>query len=87
MISWFLRSREYLPRRCFNRQRMGVVSLIEDRENDFSQEIFVSPISRYSIIIGKMGGESMVAIAQGAAILGLRIRDRSSYLLDTGTRD
>lgn len=53
----------------FQSSTLGVVSLIEDRENDFSQEIFVSPISRYSIIIGKMGGESLVAIAQGAAIV------------------
>jgi len=35
---------------------MGVISLIEDRENDFSQEIFVSPISRYSILVGKVLG-------------------------------
>ncbi len=48
---------------------MGVISLIEDRENDFSQEIFVSPISRYSIIFGKILGESLVAFPQGAAIV------------------
>lgn len=48
---------------------LGVISLIEDRENDFSQEIFVSPISRYSIVIGKVVGESLVAIPQGLAII------------------
>jgi ABC-2 type transport system permease protein len=48
---------------------MGVISLIEDRENDFSQEIFVSPISRYSIIVGKVVGESLVALPQGVAIV------------------
>jgi ABC-2 type transport system permease protein len=47
---------------------MGVISLIEDRENDFSQEIFVSPISRYSIIFGKILGESLVAFPQAGAI-------------------
>ena len=31
---------------------MGIISLIADREEDFSQEIFVSPISRYSIVAG-----------------------------------
>ena len=46
---------------------LGVISLIEDRENDFSQEIFVSPISRYSIVIGKVLGESLVALPQGVA--------------------
>ena len=48
---------------------LGVISLIEDRENDFSQEIFVSPISRYSIVIGKVVGESLVALPQGLAII------------------
>lgn len=48
---------------------MGIVSLIDDRENDFSQEIFVSPISRYAIILGKILGESLVALAQGVGII------------------
>jgi len=47
----------------------GIISLMDDRENDFSQEIFVSPISRYSIILGKILGETLVAFPQGAAIL------------------
>jgi ABC-2 type transport system permease protein len=50
---------------------MGVISLIADRDEDFSQEIFVSPISRYSIVIGKILGESLVALPQGGAILAL----------------
>src|SRR5690242_21901729 len=33
---------------------LGVISLLADREQDFSQEIFVSPISRYSIVLGKI---------------------------------
>ncbi len=48
---------------------LGVISLIADREQDFSQEIFVSPISRYSIIFGKILGESLVAMPQGIAII------------------
>ena len=47
----------------------GIISLMDDRENDFSQEIFVSPISRYSIIFGKILGETLVAFPQGVAIL------------------
>ncbi len=47
----------------------GVISLMDDRENDFSQEIFVSPISRYSIIFGKIFGETLVAFPQGAVII------------------
>ena len=48
---------------------MGVISLLMDREQDFSQEIFVSPISRYSIILGKILGESLVALPQAVAII------------------
>jgi ABC-2 type transport system permease protein len=50
---------------------LGLISLIADREEDFSQEIFVSPISRYSIVAGKIIGESLVALPQAVAILGL----------------
>jgi ABC-2 type transport system permease protein len=52
---------------------MGLISLIADREEDFSQEIFVSPISRYSIVAGKIIGESLVALPQALAVLGLAI--------------
>ena len=47
----------------------GVVSLIEDRESDFSQEIFVAPIARQAIVFGKILGESLVALPQGLIIL------------------
>lgn len=53
----------------FQSTAQGIISLIEDRENDFSQEIFVSPISRYSIVFGKILGESLVALPQGIAIV------------------
>jgi len=48
---------------------LGVISLIADREEDFSQEIFVSPVSRYAIVIGKIIGESLVALPQAIALL------------------
>jgi ABC-2 type transport system permease protein len=53
----------------FQSSSMGIVSLIDDRASDFSQEIFVAPISRYSIVLGKIGGESMVSLAQGFLII------------------
>jgi ABC-2 type transport system permease protein len=59
-----------LAQTLFQSTAGGIISLIEDRENDFSQEIFVSPVSRYSIIIGKILGESVVALTQ---IIGLFI--------------
>jgi ABC-2 type transport system permease protein len=57
-----------LAQTLFQSSAMGIVSLIEDRENDFSQEIFIAPISRYTIILGKILGESLVAMAQALGI-------------------
>jgi ABC-2 type transport system permease protein len=39
----------------------GITSLVEDRENDFTQEILVSPVSRYSIILGKITGSAFAS--------------------------
>lgn len=58
-----------LAQTVYQSTAQGVISLIEDRENDFSQEIFVSPVSRYSIIFGKILGETLVALPQGIAII------------------
>ena len=52
---------------------LGMIFLLIDREQDFSQEIFVSPISRYSIIFGKILGESLVALPQAVAIVALGV--------------
>ena len=62
---------------------LGVISLVADRQEDFSQEMFVSPVSRYSIVIGKILGESLVAVPQAAAILavGMLIGVRISPLV------
>src|SRR5690348_12180566 len=70
-----------LGQTLFQSTASGVISLIEDRENDFSQEIFVSPVSRYSIIVGKILGETLVALAQiiGIILFGLIIRLPISY--------
>jgi ABC-2 type transport system permease protein len=53
----------------FQSTASGLISLIEDRENDFSQEIFIAPVSRFSIIFGKILGESLVAFLQVLAII------------------
>ncbi len=65
----------------FQSAAMGVISLIDDRENDFSQEVFVSPISRYTIILGKIVGETLVALVQALGILvfGLAAGVRFSF--------
>ena len=53
----------------FQSSAAGVISLIQDRENDFSQELFVAPVSRYSIILGKIIGETLVSYTSGFGIL------------------
>jgi ABC-2 type transport system permease protein len=70
-----------LAQTLFQSTASGIISLIEDRENDFSQEIFVSPISRYSIIFGKILGESLVAFMQvlGIIVFGLLFRIPISF--------
>lgn len=56
----------------FQSTAAGIISLIEDRQNDFAQEMFIAPVSRYVIILGKIVGESSVAIVQllGVFIMG-----------------
>ena len=56
----------------FQTTAFGLISLIEDRESDFTQEVFVSPISRYTIVIGKIVGETLVALPQ-ALLLTVKV--------------
>ena len=51
----------------------GLTSLVEDHTTDFTQEMMVSPVSRYSIVIGKIFGSSFGAIVSmfGTIIVGL----------------
>jgi ABC-2 type transport system permease protein len=62
-----------LAQTLFQSAALGLISMIEDRENDFSQEIFVAPISRYAIVFGKILGESSVAMAQGLGLIVLAL--------------
>jgi len=52
---------------------MGMTSLVDDHEIDFNQEMLVSPVSRYSLIIGKILGSAFAAIFSmvGTLIVGL----------------
>jgi ABC-2 type transport system permease protein len=56
----------------FQSTAAGIISLIEDRQTDFAQEMFIAPVSRYTIIVGKIAGESMVALIQlvGVVVMG-----------------
>ncbi|MDR1564275.1 MAG: ABC transporter permease [Oscillospiraceae bacterium] len=52
---------------------MGMSSLVDDHETDFNQEMLVSPVSRYSLVIGKILGSAFGAIVSmaGTLIVGL----------------
>jgi ABC-2 type transport system permease protein len=51
---------------------MGMSSLVDDHETDFNQEMLVSPVSRYSLVVGKILGASFGAIFSmtGTLIVG-----------------
>lgn len=69
----------------FQSTAQGLTSLMDDRQNDFAQELFVSPVSRYTIVFGKILGETLVAIVQAlpmlAIALALRVPLNGSQLL------
>ncbi len=80
-----------LAQSIFQTSFSGIVSLVSDREEDFSMSIFVAPISRFSIVIGKIIGESIVAFIQVFGIiifgyiLGITIPfERLLYVLPFG---
>jgi ABC-2 type transport system permease protein len=54
----------FLGMTLFQSTAQGLTSLMDDRQNDFAQELFISPVSRYSIVLGKILGETAVAITQ-----------------------
>lgn len=47
----------------------GMSALIEERDQNLTQELYVSPISRYSIILGKMIGSSFTSLVGLIGIL------------------
>jgi ABC-2 type transport system permease protein len=54
----------------FQSAAAGMISIVEDRENDFSRELFVTPVSRLTLVAGKVAGETLVAVFQGICIVG-----------------
>jgi ABC-2 type transport system permease protein len=63
----------------FQSAAAGMISIAEDRETDFSRALFVAPISRSTLLAGKIAGEVLVALVQGccvvmfALIIGVRM--------------
>jgi ABC-2 type transport system permease protein len=53
----------------FQSTAAGMISIAEDRENDFSRTLFVAPVARLTLIMGKIAGEALVAFFQGACVV------------------
>ncbi len=47
----------------------ATISIIEDRREGFLQSVLVAPVSRLSIVLGKVLGSATVGLAQGLAFL------------------
>jgi ABC-2 type transport system permease protein len=63
----------FLGMTLFQSTALGLTSLMDDRQNDFAQELFVSPISRYTIVFGKILGESAVALTQALPMVAFAL--------------
>lgn len=52
---------------------LGMVSLVDDSDDNYSAELLVSPVSRYAIVVGKILGSSFAAIisCMGVLVVGL----------------
>jgi ABC-2 type transport system permease protein len=52
---------------------MGMTSMVDDHDINFNQEMLVSPVSRYSLVVGKILGATFAAIVSmaGTLIVGL----------------
>jgi ABC-2 type transport system permease protein len=57
----------------FQSSAAGMISIVEDRENDFSRELFIAPVSRLTLLGGKIAGESAVAVSQGVCIVAFAV--------------
>jgi ABC-2 type transport system permease protein len=57
----------------FQSAAAGMISIVEDRENDFSRELFVAPVRRLTLVSGKVAGETSVALGQGACVLAFAV--------------
>ena len=62
----------------------ATISIIEDRREGFLQSVLVAPIPRWSMVLGKVLGGTLIAVAQGLLFLllgyALGFRSRSARL-------
>ncbi|HJP88811.1 MAG TPA: ABC transporter permease [Candidatus Limnocylindrales bacterium] len=49
----------------------GVTNLVEERENDLTAELFVAPISRYAVLLGKTIGSALASLMSLVGVLSM----------------
>ena len=49
----------------------STISVIEDRREGFLQSVLVAPIPRWSMVLGKVAGGSLIALVEGLVFLAL----------------
>jgi ABC-2 type transport system permease protein len=49
----------------------GVTNLVEERESDFTAELFVAPVSRYAVLIGKIIGSGIASLISLVGIIAM----------------
>jgi ABC-2 type transport system permease protein len=49
----------------------GVTNLVEERENDFTAELFVAPVSRYAVLLGKLIGSGVAALVSLVGVVAM----------------
>jgi ABC-2 type transport system permease protein len=50
---------------------MGVTTLIEERENGFTAELFVAPVTRYAVLLGRIVGSSIASMVSLVGVLAM----------------
>jgi len=51
----------------------ATISIIEDRREGFLQSVLVAPIPRWSMVLGKLAGGTLIALVQGLLFLALAL--------------
>jgi ABC-2 type transport system permease protein len=50
---------------------VGVTNLVEERENDLTAELFVAPISRYAVLLGKIVGSALASLVSLVGVVAM----------------
>jgi len=57
----------------------ATISIIEDRREGFLQSVLVAPLPRWSMVLGKVAGGSLVTMVQGLVFLALGLTQNFAF--------